>query len=173
MVMMVGASILALGVVLFLLLPILRGESASLERFAGELTDAEARKRAALRALRDVDYDYHTGKLDDSDYHELKTALSHDALIAMGKVAAESGRGGSTVVAPPTDEQLEAEIARVRMGLSAGWVCGSCEHVNVEESRFCAMCGGPLAAARDDGVTGVAEEAEDSESAVAPDPDDE
>ncbi len=150
--MLIGAALLVMGVVLFLLLPILKGESASLERFAGELTDAEARKRAALRALRDVDYDYHTGKLDDSDYRELKTALSHDALIAIGKVEAETGGGVAAPALsadPVADEQLEAEIARARIALESGWACESCGHGNVEESRFCAMCGGRLPAAAD------------------------
>ena len=159
--MMIGAALLVTGVVLFLLLPILKGESASLDRFAGELTDAEARKRAALRALRDVDYDYHTGKLDDTDYRELKTALSHDALIAIGKVDAEKGGGVATPVASTgyvSDEQLEAEIARTRIGLDAGWACGSCGHGNVKESRFCSMCGGKLSG------TAVPQEANDAMS---------
>jgi hypothetical protein len=142
--MIIGVFLLTVGVVLFLLFPILKGESASLDRFAGELTDAEARKRAALRALRDVDYDYHTGKLDDSDYRELKTALSHDALLAMGKVEAERMSAGPVGMGTLTDEQLEAEIAQARVGLKEGWVCGACGHGNVEASRFCAMCGGKL-----------------------------
>jgi len=146
MAMMLGALLLTTGVVLFLLLPILRGESASLDRFEGELTDAEARKRAALRALRDVDYDYHTGKLDDSDYQELKTALSHDALVAMGTVDAQRGTATSTISATATEEELEEEILRAREGLRSGWVCDSCSHGNVAESRFCAMCGGKLPA---------------------------
>ena len=140
----IGAVLLAAGVFLFLILPIFKGQSASLERFEGELTDAEARKRAALRALRDVDYDYHTGKLDDTDYRELKNVLAHDALVAMGRVEAESG-GGATAVAPVSDEELEAEIARVREGLRSGSVCGACGHPNTDDSRFCAMCGGALA----------------------------
>ncbi len=158
MAMMIGVGLLAMGVVLFLLLPILRGESASLERFAGELTDAEARKRAALRALRDVDYDYHTGKLDDSDYRELKTSLSHDALLAIGKVEAENRGDRRVDAATVTDEQLEAEIARARVGLKEGWVCNDCAHGNVQGSRFCAMCGGRLPAASDS----VADEVSDS-----------
>lgn len=143
--MWIGAVLLVTGVVFFLLLPILMGESASLDRFSDELTDAEARKRAALRALRDVDYDYHTGKLDDTDYKELKTALSHEALIAIGRVDAETGGGGSTAGTTVTDEELEDEIAHARIGLSSGWMCEACGHGNVEESRFCSMCGGKLA----------------------------
>jgi len=143
----IGAVLLASGVLLFLVLPIFRGQSASLERFEGELTDAEARKRAALRALRDVDYDFHTGKLDDKDYRELKNVLAHDALVAMGRVEAESGAGTATV-ATVADDELEAEIARAREGLRSGSICGACGHPNTDDSRFCAMCGGALAGER-------------------------
>jgi cytochrome c-type biogenesis protein CcmI len=149
---MLGALMLILGVVLFLLLPILRGEWAGMARSKGELTDAEARKRAALKALRDVEYDYHTGKLDDADYSDLKTALSRDALHAMKRAdqaeQAESGEVASAhsgSAATTGDDDLEAEIERARAGLRAGRACGNCGELNVEGSRFCVTCGATLA----------------------------
>jgi cytochrome c-type biogenesis protein CcmI len=139
---MIGAVLLSIGVVLFLLLPILRGERASFSRTRGELTDAEARKRAAVRALRDVEYDYQTGKLDDTDYSDLKTALSRDALRAIERVDQEDEwEAGAAGIGVARESGLEAEIARARAGLRAGPTCEDCGEVNVAGSRFCIACG--------------------------------
>ncbi|NJD20970.1 MAG: hypothetical protein FIA95_17005 [Gemmatimonadetes bacterium] len=62
---------MAAAVVLFIVQPVARGLHASLEREADELTETEARKRVALLALRDVEYDYLAGKLDEEDYRSL------------------------------------------------------------------------------------------------------
>ena len=136
---LLGALFLVAAVVFFVLTPILRGQFASLEREDDELTDTEARRRVTLLALRDVEYDYHTGKLDESDYLSLKRELSAEALAALE--AAEQDEQGGAV--PVTD--IEAEIAAVRAGLRGGNACSSCGHLNPEGSKFCARCGQALA----------------------------
>ena len=68
MTLFIGASLVALAVVLFILQPVVKGLHASLERDEFELTDTEARKRVALLALRDVEYDFLAEKLDDLRY---------------------------------------------------------------------------------------------------------
>lgn len=136
---LLGALLLVAAVVFFVLTPILRGQFASLEREDDELTDTEARRRVTLLALRDVEYDYHTGKLDESDYLSLKRELSAEALAALE--AAERNEQG----AAGEGSDIEAEIAAVRAGLRAGSACGSCGHLNPEGSRFCARCGQSLA----------------------------
>ena len=134
---LLGALLLVAAVVLFILLPVARGQHASLVRDDDELTETEARRRVTLLALRDVEYDYHTGKLDETDYLALRKELSAEALAALK--AAEGDAAGP-------DLDLEAEIAAVRAGLETGTTCGSCGHRNPEGSRFCAACGRPLAA---------------------------
>lgn len=144
-----GAALVAAAVVLFILQPVLKGVHASLERSGDEPTDTEARKRVALLALRDVEYDFLAGKLDEEDYHALKGQLTAEALAALeadeeGRASApESGPDGTSHVG---DVDLEAEIARMRSGLRAGTVCPVCGFANPEGSRFCSACGGPLAA---------------------------
>ncbi len=141
MVVFVGASLVALAVVLFLIHPVVRGLHASLDREADELTETEARKRVALLALRDVEYDYLAGKLDESDYRSLKGELTAEALAALEADEASRARedGG---VAGPAD--LEAEIARARLALDAEVPCVECGFGNVEGSRFCSACGSGL-----------------------------
>ncbi|MBT8336062.1 MAG: zinc ribbon domain-containing protein [Gemmatimonadetes bacterium] len=133
---LLGALLLVTAVVLFILLPVARGQHASLTREDDELTEAEARRRVTLLALRDVEYDYHTGKLDEGDYLALRSELSAEALAALQEAEAEGGGG---------DPDIEAEIAAVRAGLDAGTTCGDCGHRNPDGSRFCAACGHALA----------------------------
>jgi cytochrome c-type biogenesis protein CcmI len=134
---LLGALLLVAAVVLFILLPVARGQHASLVRDDDELTETESRRRVTLLALRDVEYDYHTGKLDEADYLALRKELSAEALAALE--AAEEDPAGP-------DLDLEAEIAAVRAGLETGTTCGSCGHRNPQGSRFCAECGRPLVA---------------------------
>lgn len=138
---LIGAVLLVVAVVAWVLMPVTKGQHASLDRDRDELTDAEARRRVALLALRDVEYDFHTGKLDENDYRALRSELSAEALAALQALEDESTGARRAV-----DAELEAEIAAVRAGLEAGTTCASCGHVNPQGSRFCASCGGALAA---------------------------
>lgn len=137
-----GAALVAAAVILFIVQPVAKGLHASLERDESELTETEARKRVALLALRDVEYDYLAGKLDENDYRSLKGELTAEALAALE--ADEKARSGeaSTVDA----SALEAEIAQARLGLQEGSFCPECGYANEPGSRFCASCGQALQA---------------------------
>lgn len=142
MTLYLGVALVTGAVVLFLLHPVLKGIHASLDREDDELTETEARKRVALLALRDVEYDFLAGKLDEQDYREMKAKLTAEALAALeADEAAQDGPvdGGSA--------GLEAEIAAIRRGLQSGTACPSCSFTNPEGSRFCSACGQPLAEA--------------------------
>ena len=132
MALILGATLVAAGVILFVLIPILRGEWASLQRMGDEVTERDARKTAALRGLRDAEYDYRAGKLDQVDYEALKAEMGREALAAMEHLS------------EPAEDELEAEIARARKGLAEGQTCASCGHLNVTGSKFCTGCGSPL-----------------------------
>jgi hypothetical protein len=141
MAVFIGASFVALAVVLFLIHPVVKGLHASLEREADELTETEARKRVALLALRDVEYDYLAGKLDESDYRALKGELTAEALAALEADEAARAREDAGVSGP---SDLEAEIARARLELESGVPCPGCGYDNAEGSRFCSACGTAL-----------------------------
>ena len=136
-----GAVLLVAAVVLFILQPMLSGQSASMHRELDEPTEAEARRRVTLLALRDVEYDYATGKLDENDYRTLKRELAAEALTALERFDAETAAGPAA--APP---ELEAEIERLRRGMESGTTCSTCGSANEAGSRFCAYCGSPLTA---------------------------
>lgn len=141
MTLYLGVALVAAAVLLFILQPVVKGLHASLEREDDELTETEARKRVALLALRDVEYDYLAGKLDEEDYRALKSQLTAEALAAL-----EADEAARRAAGAPEDVDIEAEIARIRAGLRAGLVCGECGFSNEQGSRFCSSCGTRLAA---------------------------
>jgi len=135
--------LVVLAVVLFIVQPLLTGEEAPMHRHEDELTEAQARKRVALMALRDVEYDFETGKLDARDYQELKGELAEEALAAIDH---EEMMDGPSASVREDRDALESEIASYRAALREGILCGSCGLANPRESRFCGSCGRPLGA---------------------------
>jgi hypothetical protein len=84
---------------------------------SADVLDRETRKRVALAALKDVEYDRAAGKLDDEDYREIRGRLEAEALSAVRAV------GRDVTLAP------------------AVHICG---FENPGGSRYCAGCGQPL-----------------------------
>ncbi len=149
--LVIGGGLLATAVVLYILLPIVRGLEAPLHRMEEEETEDQHRRRVALSALRDVEYDYATGKLDEEDYRDLKEELSVEALRIL---EGARDRQAAREEAPDIDagdgaeaDEIEAEIARIRRGLQEGRTCRSCAETNPPGSSFCARCGRELQAA--------------------------
>lgn len=141
MALFLAAALVAAAVILFIVQPVAKGVHASLDREEDELTETEARKRVALLALRDVEYDFLAGKLDEDDYRALKGELTAEALAALE--ADEKARSGGGAV---DSAALEAEIAEARLGLKAGSFCPDCGFANEPGSRFCSSCGHALQA---------------------------
>ncbi len=75
-------TLVSAGVILFVMLPVLRGDWATLES-PDDVTEVDARRHAALRGLRDAEYDFRSGKLDQADYQALKSDLARQALGAI------------------------------------------------------------------------------------------
>jgi hypothetical protein len=153
MVAFVLGAVLFSGAVLFYVLqPLFTGRSAPLGPDDEEMTDAEALRRVSLLALRDVEYDRETGKLDDHDYATLKRELSAEAIAAIEAERRErlldaTRKAAGPIGLRPIVVDVEAELDRVRRGLRSGLTCRECGHVAPEGSRFCSQCGHALARA--------------------------
>lgn len=121
MTLLLLSVLMALAAGAWVIQPLLARRAAVLADVApGAVLDAEARKRVALASLKEVEYDYAAGKLDEADYREMRDRLSVEALRALR--AAEA----------------------VRVPVAAKPVRHACGFVNPGGSRFCAGCGAPL-----------------------------
>ena len=155
---LVPAVILAVAAVFFVLYPILSGREAPMERETGELTEAQHRKNVALLALRDIEYDFHAGKLDEVDYRALRQQISSEALEALDVEEAEwraqsgeapaEGAGDVAGQAGAAKGNVESEIAALRASIREGTVCTHCGHPNPRGSRYCGDCGAALPIAK-------------------------
>jgi hypothetical protein len=103
---------------------------------ASNVLDAEARKRVALTELRDIEYDYLGGKLDETDYQALRERISVEALQAIR--AAEALKNGAAKPA------ANGGVA-VADDANTAVVTHACGYANPAGSRFCGGCGQGLA----------------------------
>lgn len=146
---LVPALLLSAAVVYFVLFPVAAGVQAPMDPEGEEATESQHRKRVALLALRDVEYDFQAGKLDRADYLQMKRELSDEALVAIDREESElreraSGGGPTEGASKGAPAALEAEIAALRTSIREGVVCGQCGHPNPRGSRYCGDCGSAL-----------------------------
>jgi len=94
--MLLLASILVvLGCIAFVAAPLLRGTAAPLTDgpdLAAELRELYALRDVTYETIRDLDFDFHSGKIDASDYRELMARYKLDALDAVRRIEAAEAR---------------------------------------------------------------------------------
>ncbi len=169
---LVAGVLLAAGLVLFVLRPVLRpptglesGEAEAAGADEGDDPDDDLSPRAvALRALKEIEFDRATGKLSDADYEALKAGYTAAALAALR--AEDSGGGrqerGDVAAAPApvsripapacpthgtrpeTDAQFCSECGR-RLASAAAY-CARCGASLEHAARYCHACGARVAA---------------------------
>jgi hypothetical protein len=158
-VLIVG-TVIALLALAFILYPLFSDAIGPRAQEAPPPREPSATERA-VAALREVEFDRHTGKLSDSDYATLKATYTQEALAAM--------RAEDATVADVHDDEVEATILRYRArgrecltcgprpepdavycsdcGYYLAGRCGRCgAGVSEVGARFCAACGASLAA---------------------------
>jgi len=150
MMIVLGAVLVAAAVVLYVVQPVFSGEKAPLVSLDEEFTEAEARRHLSLVALRDVEYDFATGKIDERDYRRLRDELAREALDALQEVrrSREQAEDRPPSAQDTVADDLEQEIAAYRAALRAGTLCGRCGSANPEVAFFCAACGRRLESER-------------------------
>jgi cytochrome c-type biogenesis protein CcmI len=89
----------------YVLAPLFRADAAEAERISSAVSeerDLQSRREMLLAALKDLEDDRATGKLDQKDYSQMKTELSTEAIEIMKQLdALGEARAKSSPVALP------------------------------------------------------------------------
>jgi len=114
----------------------------------GAVLDAEAKRRMTLAALKDLEYDYLGGKLDQADYLAQRDRLSYEALEAIRAAEAVQASSADTVSVEGASGDADAgdgsssEVTTAAAPrIAAPEMAHACGFVNPPLSRFCAGCG--------------------------------
>ncbi len=122
--------------------PLLTRSAMRWTSFRGESEEespAERRTRV-LQALRDLEFDYATGKVSEDDYKALRSQL----LLEAASLVEASETGAGEEVVHPREQELDRLIERA-VQAKRGLECPHCGHTVRPDARFCSMCGRPLA----------------------------
>ncbi len=123
--------------------PSLPGDEALVDE-GGASVEAEAKKREALRALKDIAFERSIGRLGEDDYKALEARYRAEARDAMREVDAGLG---------PWLAKAEAQLATIEAGggetaeaaaetpVEADRACPKCAATNDADAVFCKRCG--------------------------------
>ncbi|MFZ5623027.1 MAG: zinc ribbon domain-containing protein [Gemmatimonadota bacterium] len=166
-----AALVLALLILWLVLEPVVRRQPAAAVALYDPDDDEESRKKLALAAIKEIEFDKATGKLSDADYEMLMakyTALALEAIrqeeagVAAGAVDVEAmvaarvrsirgerGDGRPAAACPvhgPRPEPDAAYCSACGVPAQTEAVCPACSAALAPDSRFCANCGSRVAA---------------------------
>lgn len=145
---MIGAAdlamicLIALSLVIYVGEPLIRRPSSTANRHDTDDTIAHLvlQKETLYGAIRDLDFDFHTGKVDHQDYHELRQQLEREAVQLLRQLDVVDPR----VVLDETIEQ-QVRLLRQRRTSRADdggqGVCASCRSALEADDHFCPLCG--------------------------------
>ncbi len=136
------------------------GDEAAIGDEEGLPAELETRKRAALRALRDLEFERAIHRLSEEDYKALEQKYRAEARAAMRALDADLGdwltRADAMLakVEAPTAAKTEAPVeapkptseATPPVADTAKAACPKCETANDTDAVFCKKCGTKLAA---------------------------
>jgi len=125
MIAAITIAVAALAALVWVLQP-LRTPGTSVSGWPLSTEEAEARKRAALEAILDMEGELATGKLTEEDFAILRAQYASEAIQALKEL------DGSSRADAVADDVIEQEIARIRAGMAcphcgASKTGGTCE----------------------------------------------
>ena len=142
--------LLAVAVVAFIGYPLLRDHLADEEdlELPEEAEELYHRKETTYSALKELEFDYKTGKLSEQDFHELETRFKADALEILEAIdqlehptpKGKAGRRAETgMVGVESKRRVSAALPADTA--VAGGLCASCGGRLDVDHRFCGACG--------------------------------
>lgn len=124
--------------------PLLQPGQSTLLAEDDRMLDLLGRKDSTLQAIKDLEFDYRVGKIDQADFQRLDSRLRRQAIGLIQQIER---------LAPETaslDEELERIIAQFRQPVASGGDEVAPEDREdapvAQATRFCTTCGKPLEA---------------------------
>ena len=107
-----------------------------------ELKHLETRRQVLYDNLKDLQFEYHQGKLSDGDYQSLKSGFLYDLAGVMDAIERQQPK--TRAKSAPKTEAPAAQSKKPKAERAAH-TCPSCGAANQPANRFCGHCGKPLA----------------------------
>ena len=133
-------GLMALGIVVFVAEPLLRHAPAWRidDPDSQEVEALQLQKETLYTAIRDLDFDFQTGKVDQHDYIKLRRALENEAVHVLRQLDALDP-------VMRLDQELEQQIALLReqdsQAAPSQKACKDCEVPLRGDENFCPICG--------------------------------
>lgn len=154
------ALIVAVAAIAYVIAPLRKPGATIPDPREDELTELLARKDAILRAIKEAEFDFQTGKLSEEDFQRYDTRLRRQAVALMQQIDKFTPAGGQI------DDDIEAEIASLRQQTpqpvepmkptpqpapatngsdkKVPRFCRECGAAVEADDKFCSECGTPL-----------------------------
>lgn len=139
-------SLMALGLVVWIGTPLLSHVSSQSGRREDDRTEALLlQKETVYTALRDLEFDFQTGKVDMQDYTALRQQLEGDALGVLRQI-------DSLDPLAQLDQEIEQYVTAIRSTRRAVGEqslvsqCAHCSGTLSHDEHFCPSCGRALRA---------------------------
>lgn len=108
-----------------------------------ELEQLTLHKETVYTAIRDLDFDFQTDKVDQHDYRELRHHLESEAIELLQRIDEVDPLAA-------VDDEIERQILAVRQRLhtpdmkqNLQDLCSNCHAVRQGDEKFCPFCGQP------------------------------
>lgn len=119
-----------------------------------ELKHLETRRQVLYDNLKDLQFEYHQGKLTDEDYQSLKQGFLYDLAGVMDSIERIGLRPAKHAKSAHKPERPAAQLGASEAASkpqrehstasSEKNICSSCKSSNPPGHRFCGHCGQPL-----------------------------
>lgn len=123
--------LVALGVAAFIGYPLIEGRKRTEGLGNHRATELEARKEAIYAQIKDIDFDYATGKLSEEDYRDLRAQYKREAAAILQEI-------------DRVQQRLTSGKRRRKGKPKAQRFCPTCGHPTAIGDRFCTNCGANL-----------------------------
>ncbi|MCX7838013.1 MAG: zinc ribbon domain-containing protein [Anaerolineae bacterium] len=139
-------ALIVVVVVVIVAYPLFKPQFALPEPTYPVLEELVRQRDAMYAAIKDLENEYATGKLSESDYRSLRAKYEAKAVALLQ----ELDRVVATLPRAETDDTIEREVARLRRASKkeGALTCPQCGAAYAAEDVFCAKCGASLRGTR-------------------------